>query len=70
MVLAFAAAIELGDEGLRLFRDNLKFVAEVGEISAPLPPEWATDNRVLLDLDTMRLRGFSKIGAAARANCH
>jgi poly(3-hydroxybutyrate) depolymerase len=60
----YAAAIELGDEGLRLFRDNLKFVAEAGEISTPPPPEWATDNRVVLDLDTMRLRDFSKVGAS------
>ncbi|MGA8689047.1 MAG: hypothetical protein WB662_03820, partial [Methyloceanibacter sp.] len=52
----YAAAIELGDEGLRIFKDNLKFVAEAGEISTPPPPEWATDNRVVLDLDTMRLR--------------
>jgi poly(3-hydroxybutyrate) depolymerase len=60
----YAAAIELGDEGLRIFKDNLKFVAEAEEISAPPPPEWATDNRVVLDLDTMRLRDFSKVGAS------
>ena len=60
----YAAAIELGDEGLKLFKDNLKFVAEAGEISAPPPPEWATANRVILDLDTMRLRDFSTVGAS------
>ncbi|MGC2408856.1 MAG: alpha/beta fold hydrolase [Methyloceanibacter sp.] len=60
----YAAAIELGEEGLKLFKDNLKFAAEVGEISAPPSPEWATDNRVVLDLDTMRLRDFSKAGAS------
>ena len=59
----YATAIELGEEGLQLFKDNLKFVAEAGKISAPPPPEWATDNRVVLDLDTMRLRDFSN-GAA------
>ncbi len=64
MVLALCGGNRVGDEGLRLFRDNLKFVAEVGEISAPPPPEWATDNRVILDLDTMRLRDFSKGGVS------
>jgi poly(3-hydroxybutyrate) depolymerase len=56
----YAAAIELGEEGLDLFRDNLKFVGEAAEISAPPRPEWATLNHVTLDLDTMRLRDFSK----------
>ncbi|MGZ5979168.1 MAG: alpha/beta fold hydrolase, partial [Isosphaeraceae bacterium] len=60
----YAAAIELGEEGLRRFKDNLKFIAEVGEISAPPPPEWATANRAILDLDTMRLRDFSTVGAS------
>ena len=60
----YAAAIELGDEGLDLFRDNLKFVAEAADISAPPHPEWATPNRVTLDLDTMRLRDFSGPGAS------
>ncbi len=60
----YAAAIELGEEGLDLFRENLKFVAEAAEISAPPRPEWATPNHVSLDLDTMRLRDFSKPGAS------
>lgn len=60
----YAAAIELGDEGLDLFRDNLKFVAEAAEISSPPPPQWATPNQVILDLDTMRLRNFSKPGVS------
>ncbi len=55
-----AAGIELADEGLRLFADNLKFAAEAEAIAAPPPPEWATTNRVVLDLDTMRLRDFSR----------
>ena len=58
-----AAGIELADEGLRLFADNLKFAAEAEAIAAPPPPEWATTNRVLLDLDTMRLRDFSRASA-------
>ena len=54
----FAAAIELEEEGMRLYRQNLEFLAEAGEFVAPPEPEWATSNRVLLDLDTMRLREF------------
>jgi poly(3-hydroxybutyrate) depolymerase len=59
-----AAGIELEEEGLKLVQDNLKFVAEAEEISAPPPPEWATPNRVLLELDTMRLRDFSTAASA------
>jgi polyhydroxyalkanoate depolymerase len=59
-----AAAIELGKEGLDLFRDNFKFVAEAAEIDAPPGPKWATPNYVALDLDTMRLRDFSQPGAS------
>jgi poly(3-hydroxybutyrate) depolymerase len=55
----FAAAIEMEEEGLRLFNDNLKFVAEAGEITLPPRPQWATRNRIVLDLDTMRLRDFT-----------
>jgi polyhydroxyalkanoate depolymerase len=54
-----AAAIELGQEGMNLFQNNLSFVAETKRITAPEKPKWATDNQVLLDLDTMRLRDFS-----------
>jgi polyhydroxyalkanoate depolymerase len=54
-----AAAIELGHQGLAVVRDNLQFAAEVAEINAPPPPQWATENRILLELDTMRLRDFS-----------
>jgi poly(3-hydroxybutyrate) depolymerase len=60
----YASAIELGEEGLDLFKDNLRFVAEAADISAPPRPEWATANHVALDLDTMRLRDFSKPGAS------
>ena len=56
----FAAAIELGEEGMTLFQDNLRYVAEAEEIAAPPKPEWATSNHVLMDLDTMRLRDFSR----------
>ncbi|MGD2141486.1 MAG: alpha/beta fold hydrolase [Burkholderiales bacterium] len=46
-------------EGLKLFQDNMKFVAEAETITEPPPPQWATDNRTMLDMDTMRLRDFS-----------
>jgi poly(3-hydroxybutyrate) depolymerase len=55
-----AAGIEMQETGLQLFHDNMRYLAEVGQIEAPQPPEWTTANRVTLDLDTMRLRDFSK----------
>jgi poly(3-hydroxybutyrate) depolymerase len=55
----FAAAIEFGEEGMRLFEDNLEFLTEVQRINAPPAPEWATPKRIDLELDTMRLRDFS-----------
>jgi poly(3-hydroxybutyrate) depolymerase len=55
----FAAAIEFGEEGMRLFQNNIKFIAEAQLINTPPPPEWATPNRIDLDLGTMRLRDFS-----------
>jgi len=55
----FAAAIEFGEEGMRLFQDNLTFLKEAQLINAPPAPEWATPNRIDLELDTMRLRDFS-----------
>jgi poly(3-hydroxybutyrate) depolymerase len=60
-----AAGIELGEEGLALFRDSLKYAAEVQAITAPPPPQWASANRVTLDLDTMRLRDFSPHAGSA-----
>ena len=62
----FAAAIELGEEGMTQFQDNLRYVAEAERIAAPPKPEWATSNRILKDFDTMRLRDFSP--AAERVN--
>ena len=62
-----AAEIELAGEGMRLFADNLKFAAEAATLAAPPPPQWATPNRVLLDLDTMRLRDFSRPTHGAEA---
>ena len=33
-----AAAIELGEAGMKLFQDNLRYVAEAEEITAPPKP--------------------------------
>jgi len=63
----FAAAIELGEAGLKLFDENLKFVAEVARIEYALKPTWATANRVVRELDTMRVRDFSPRSRAGGA---
>lgn len=55
----FAAAVEMAERGARQFQDNLKFIVEAETIAAPPASDWATPNRVLIDLDTMRLRDFS-----------
>jgi len=60
----FAAGIELPTDGLRLFRDNLKYAAEAYSITAPPLPEWATKNHILLDLHTLLLRDFSSVPRA------
>lgn len=62
-----AAGVELGAAGLEMFAENLKFLGEAAEISEPPEPEWATQNRIALDLPTMRLREFSRPGARADA---
>jgi polyhydroxyalkanoate depolymerase len=59
-----AAAIELGEAGLRLFDQNVRFIAEVARIERAIEPSWATTNRVRRELDTMRLRDFSAPSAA------
>ena len=59
-----AATIELQQAGMKMFRENLKYLTEVEKLAVPPPPEWATRNRIALELDTMRLRDFSH--AAAR----
>lgn len=62
----YAAAIELAEAGVRQFRDNLRFVQASEAIAAPPPPEWATPNKVRLELDTMRLREFQGPAAGSR----
>jgi poly(3-hydroxybutyrate) depolymerase len=54
-----AAAIEFEEHGLELFQENMRFIEEAAKIEAPPQPDWATPNRVIVDLDTMRLRDFS-----------
>jgi polyhydroxyalkanoate depolymerase len=54
-----AAAIEMEEAGIKAFEDNLRFFAEAAKIEAPMPPDWATRNKVILTLRTMRLRDFS-----------
>jgi poly(3-hydroxybutyrate) depolymerase len=63
----FAAAIEFGEEGMRLFQNNIKFLTEAQLINTPPAPEWATANRIDLELDTMRLRDFSTQRAGVNA---
>ncbi len=60
-----AAVMEMQKEGLKVFQDNLKYVAVSAKIVAPPQPDWATPNKVRIDLDTMRLRDFSGSQVAA-----
>jgi poly(3-hydroxybutyrate) depolymerase len=58
------AAAQLAEQGLGLYADNMKFLAEETKIHHELRPKLATPNRVLLDLRTMIFRDYSKPGAA------
>ncbi len=55
-----AATIEFEQKGLDLFVDNMRFIENAAKLEAPPDPEWATENRVIAELDTMRLRDFSQ----------
>ncbi|MEJ0065708.1 MAG: alpha/beta fold hydrolase [Caulobacteraceae bacterium] len=57
------AAAQLGEAGLQLTADNLKFLTEEVKIHHRLEPTLATKNRVMLDLRTVRLRDYSVEGA-------
>jgi polyhydroxyalkanoate depolymerase len=50
--------MEVGQAGVRLFQDYFLYLAEANQIAFPPPPEWATPNRVVLNIDTMLLRSF------------
>ncbi len=54
-----ASGIELGISAMKQFEHNLRFIAEAEKIDTPTSPEWATSNRIVLELETMRLRDFS-----------
>ena len=56
---AVQAAERIGEQELDLIRDNVKFVEEVERLAVEPPARFATENRVLLDLNTMRLRDYS-----------
>ena len=60
-----AAAALIGNEALALMRRNLEYVAAVETIDHPPAPDWATPNRIRLDLATMYLREFSAPVAGA-----
>lgn len=56
---AVEAAEEVGEEELDIVRRNLKFVEEAEKVTSPQPAKFATPNKVVLDLDTLRLRDYS-----------
>ena len=56
------AATMFGNEMLADMQRALDYVAAVGLIEHPASPEWASANRIRLDIDTMRLREFSAGG--------
>jgi poly(3-hydroxybutyrate) depolymerase len=60
----FSFFIGLEEEGLEVLRDNLKYLKEVEKTQVEKPkPTWATENKVKLDLNTLKLRDFSRAGA-------
>lgn len=61
----FAAAIELGEQGMEMVQKNLRYAVTAATMISPPVSQWATPNRILLELDTMRLRDFSVAGTPA-----
>jgi poly(3-hydroxybutyrate) depolymerase len=59
-----AAGAEIAEAELKLTAHNIKFLAEAEKIDFGLHPQFATENRIALDLRTMKLRDFSLPGAA------
>jgi poly(3-hydroxybutyrate) depolymerase len=57
------AAARMAEQGLDLYADNLKFLAEEAKIHHELRPKLATQNRVMLDLRTMLFRDYSAADA-------
>jgi poly(3-hydroxyalkanoate) synthetase len=64
LAAAELAAAELTEAGLKLAARNITFLAEVEKIDFGLQPRFATENRIVLDLRTMKLRDFSAPGAS------
>ena len=60
---AMKAAEEIGEEELDLIRKNVTFVEEAEQLNEPPPVHFATKNKVVLDLNTMRLRDYSASSA-------
>ena len=59
----WAVGAEIAEGELKLAARNLKFLAESEKIDFGSHPQFATENRILLDLRTMRVRDFSSPGA-------
>ncbi len=57
-----AMAAKMAEDGPELYAKNLKFVEEEIKIHDELRPALATQNKVRLDLRTMRLRDYGKQG--------
>ncbi len=48
------------EESLEVLRDNLKYLKEIEKTQIEKPkPAWATKNKVIINLNTLRLRDFS-----------
>src|ERR1035438_5893095 len=58
-----AAATEIAEAELKLTARNIKFLAEAEKIDFGLHPQFTTENRLVLDLRTMKLRDPSLPGA-------
>jgi polyhydroxyalkanoate depolymerase len=59
-----AEVAELAEAELKFAARNLKFLAEAEKIDFKLHPQFAGTNTIVADLRTMKLREFSKAGAA------
>jgi poly(3-hydroxybutyrate) depolymerase len=54
-----AAAAQIAETELKVTARNIKFLAEAEKIDFGLHPQFATENYIVLDLRTMKLRDFS-----------
>jgi poly(3-hydroxybutyrate) depolymerase len=58
-----AAAYAMGAAELELFKKNLQFFAEAEKLETGLEPRFATANKALLELRTLRLRAYGEAAA-------